>query len=568
MDSHLRLGIRSKEFNMEGSLEHDATPLDTDFSEITQDNFNVHDMYGNRIEPTLGTIIDSTVSSGFGGTYYVVKKGDYDEEKSYTDGSKNTTTRYLRTSIGSNKISCIITNEWNQEYAYSMAQNGIYIPVVDLNSEQVLFTREQYDRIREKMKGLTFYRADNFEIDKNVKNGNILRNAENLKKEAETQISTQEKKTKIVELVKRNMPKTVVEDMIGDISSKTLEFIDTGSTGRGTNIPGDGDFDFMLKCSSMDEQTKMIAQMRTFIYGTPKGGDNEFNIRYEDVTIDGLDTPVDIDVTSEKKELQVEYSSDLCIRDRLDNIRNIYGDEAASQVVDNIIVAKKRLKEIGAYKKSNSDGATELGGFGGIGVENWILQNGGSFILAMETFLDATKDENGKNISFEEFQKRYPIYDFGQNHRANTINKGHDKYVEGLTSSGFDKMKEEFPQILREYGIEYEYEKDGHQIEKIEPEEYNIEEYETQEQNENMQFEKNDDFSYVSEGIMFQSSEEYKIQQDEENQFELYESLIDYKPDGEEYMISDISRMYGLFAKYKGRSEIKEKNEHQETIAI
>ena len=67
---------------------------------------------------------------------------------------------------------------------------------------------------------------------------------------------------------------------------------------------------------------------------------------------------------------------------------------------------KKKLKELGMYKKEGRDGSTEFGGFGGIGVENWILQNGGSFITAMETFLDATKDENGKDVGFEEFKKR------------------------------------------------------------------------------------------------------------------------------------------------------------------
>ena len=492
----------------------DGTPFDTDFSEIGESNLHS--------ETTLRGVLNSTYSKAYyGTTYYVIKKGDYDEEKSYTGGDfEKQKTRYLRTAIGSNKISYIITNEWSEEYAYSMAQNGIYIPVIDRDSEQVVFTIEQYEAIREKMKGLTFYRADNFEIDKNARNEAILQTAEQMKKEAEGQISTEEKREKIVKLVKENMPKTVADEMIGDISRKTLEFIDTGSTGRRTNVPGNGDFDFILKCSSREEQKEMISKMRTFIHGTPTGGDNEFNIRYEDVKIEGLETPVDIDVTSETKKLEVEYSSDLCVRDRLDNIRNTYGEEAVEQVVDNILVAKKKLKEIGAYKKSTSKGSTELGGFGGIGVENWVLQNGGSFILAMETFLDATKGENGEDIRFEEVKKKYPIYDFGQNHRVEIKNDGHDHFIEGLTGAGFTKMKEKFPEILREYGIEYEYKREGHQVEKIE--------------------------------------EFTRIDEKEEEQSKLFESFEEFEPSAEDYTITDYSRVYAMMAKYKVRNQERE----------
>ena len=136
-------------------------------------------------------------------------------------------------------------------------------------------------------------------------------------------------------------------------------------------------------------------------------------------------------------------------------------------VIDNIIVAKKRLKEIGAYKKSTSVGGTELGGFGGIGVENWILQNGGSFLLAMETFLDNTVDENGAEISFEKFKKKYPIYDFGQNHRTSQTKGSYDHYIDGLTLKGFESMKTEFKEILKEYGIEYENSSKKHSVQPV-----------------------------------------------------------------------------------------------------
>lgn len=205
----------------------------------------------------------------------------------------------------------------------------------------------------------------------------------------------------------------------------------------------------MLKCASREEQLEMIVKIKTFLNGKDKGGTNEFNIRYTDVVIDGLDEKVEVDVTSEKKALEIDYSSDMSVRDRLNTIQRKYGDKGLKTVVDNIIVAKKVLKEKGIYKKSGSIGSTECGGFGGIGVENWILQNGGSFVKAMQTFLENTVDENGNEISFKQFKKNYPIYDFGQNHRDDK--KGNDHYIEGLTPVGFSKAKTCFKEILKEY---------------------------------------------------------------------------------------------------------------------
>ena len=428
LPGQLRNGIRSKEFNMVGELYSDGTPFDTDFSEIKKKNL---DGKTNIME-----IINSTFTkTEYGNTYLVVGKDDYDKERSYANDEVGT--RYIRTAEGSTSIKAIITSEWDEKYAYSMAQEGIYIPVIDTKTEEILFTKEQYDKIREKMKGMAFYRADDFEVDKNVENEIILENARKLKEKAKNEISTEEKKAKVIEYINAVLPKTVVQDMTGDASRQNIELIDTGSTGRGTNIPGDGDFDFMLKCVDNRERVNMISIIGGKLNGKVKAGTNAYNLRYEDVIIDGLGVPVDIDVTSEKKSLAVEYSSDMCVRDRLDNIEKVYGEEKRKSVVDNIIVAKKKLKEAGLYKKVGSDKATSFGGFGDIGVENWILQNGGSFILAMETFLDSTKDKDGKDIGFEEFKKVYPIYDFGQNHREDARNDGHDHYSNGLSSQRF-----------------------------------------------------------------------------------------------------------------------------------
>ena len=69
-------------------------------------------------------------------------------------------------------------------------------------------------------------------------------------------------------------------------------------------------------------------------------------------------------------------------------------------VLANIIYAKKILKEAKAYKPFRSD--RTQGGLGGVGIENWILQYGGSFIDAARDFL---RHAEGKE--FIDFQKEY-----------------------------------------------------------------------------------------------------------------------------------------------------------------
>ena len=443
LESVLTNGIRSKEFLFEGTLDSDATPLDTDFSEIDEENLQ---------KETLQKIMESTYSGrAYGSTYYVIKKANYMENDSnYTerdedkDGKK---TRYFRTGIGSTNISAIITNEWQDEQKYSIVKQGFYIPVINLTDGKLLFSREEFDRLSEQMQGLSHYGMSDYTIDENADIPFIKENAEKLYADAEGKTPTEEKKKMLMELIRKNIGKRLTTEVMGDISGDYIELINTGSTGRGTNIPGDGDFDLMLKCASREQQLEMIKKIKDFLSGTAKVGTNEFNIRYEEVKLDGLDEPIEVDVTSEQKKLEVDYTSDLCVRDRLETIRRLYGDEGVQTVVNNIIVAKQKLKEKGCYKKSNSLGATEYGGFGGIGVENWILQNGGSFVKAMQTFLENSKGKNGEELDFEEFKKRYPIYDFGQNHR--TLGKSNDHYIEGLTADGYKELKNVFRNLLQ-----------------------------------------------------------------------------------------------------------------------
>jgi hypothetical protein len=166
------------------------------------------------------------------------------------------------------------------------------------------------------------------------------------------------------------------------------------------------------------------------------------NFRYKKVQVNGLDQPLDIDLSFMSKSERITYSTDMCVRERLDELKKS-DPEGYKYTIANIVLAKRVLKEHGLYKKYGSDGATQYGGFGGVGVENWILQNGGSFSKAIETFLEAAK----KAKSFSEFQEIYPIFDFGQNHMAREYS--HDSFIRGLTPSGYDRMQEVFLEIQK-----------------------------------------------------------------------------------------------------------------------
>ena len=110
---------------------------------------------------------------------------------------------------------------------------------------------------------------------------------------------------------------------------------------------------------------------------------------------------------------------------------------------------KNRLNKV--YKKKDMEG-----GLGGIGVENWILQNGGSFYDAARTFVEASYDNEGKPVSYNNFCRKYEIWNFGQDHyveRENEKNGTHQLLYtnftkENLTEEGYHKMVEALTNYL------------------------------------------------------------------------------------------------------------------------
>jgi hypothetical protein len=490
-------GIRAGEF-LGVDSHSDATPLDTDFSLILPKNN----------ETNLYKTIRNTASSGYGNFFIVLKHSSEKMEFTRTNQSTNieeestivdsidkrndseqirlriqnrTNNSYvnkrlevfasnavgedhygIRTGIGSTDIDYIIVEQWNKKIGYELAMNGTYIPVINGNTEELIFTPEQYDEIRTKMQGLSYYNTGKFVIDETAYVAEAKNEREQLFTSADSNVSTSELEAtknrnaikKLVETALAEQMGLEVEDHVtGNLQNGFVELIDTGSTGRGTNLPGDGDFDFTLKVDKVIlEDPKKMEQLKSALREVLAKPSSEQDskieepngqFRYKKVAIEGAEKPLDIDITFMQKDGKVTYSTDMCVRDRLEGLKR-NNPEGYKYVISNIVLAKRVLKEEGLYKKASSPGATEYGGFGGVGVENWILENGGSFAKAMDTFIETANKSQG----FDDFKDKYPIYDFGQNHMAKSYQ--HDSFVKGLTSQGYARMQERFKELRKE----------------------------------------------------------------------------------------------------------------------
>lgn len=247
-----------------------------------------------------------------------------------------------------------------------------------------------------------------------------------------------------------NMSKKRTEDLLQGI----VEVIDTGSTGRGTNLPGDGDFDFMVridgKILNKSHELKQLLEKSLSTLDTPDENvvTAKGDFRFKGVSIEGLKDKVDIDLSFTKRTDEIEYTTEECIKDRLETIRK-NNLEDYEYVVANILLAKIVLKSAGAYKKSSSpapqDGKKDTrGGLGAVGIENWVLQNGGSFEKAARDFFKVAKGCNG----LSDFQKKYAIWDFGENYMAGD-HYSHDNFVWNMNDKGYSNVVNALEDYIR-----------------------------------------------------------------------------------------------------------------------
>ena len=452
----LQNGSVSKEY-LGASADSDATPLDTDVSMITNSDGTIEDK------------IRLTAAGGYGPIWFVLKndgrfvttRKENDEmlDEKY-DSSKMEVfhTGFLvkdhygiRTGFASSEINYIVTKDYDAKIGLEIAMNGFYIPVVNPKGE-IVFTPEDYDKLRGKMSGLSYFGEEKFAFSNNLITEDTERFAEQIEESNQEVLS---KKSKINSVIQKSLDEVGLQlktNIDGDLTEGFVELIDTGSTGRGTNKPGDGDFDFMMRLdrkilldsSKLGELKKVLLKNLGEENTSDLTSDGDF--RLKDVQMDP-DTKVDIDITFTGKTDKVFYSTDRSLYDRLSTIQK-NNPEGYKYVVANILLAKQVLKDAEVYKPKR--GLNPQGGLGGVGVENWILQNGGSFIDAAKSFVDAAE---GKD--FSEFKSAYQIWDFGDNHLAEK--KGaypHDEFVSNnMSEDGYKKMNDALKKYLNSMEI-------------------------------------------------------------------------------------------------------------------
>ena len=387
----------------------------------------------------------------------------------------------IRTGFGMDKVSYYISDRttrtgkslgWfngnkGEEYTLvsevtklEIALNGFYIPIVDRDSEELIFTPDDYDKMRQQMSGLSYYHTGDYQFapDSDLELGELTLDRESITIPSTSTIiselpasmaETDHKHEVINQAIKQaitNIPElnlSYKDYLDGDLTENIVEMIDTGSTGRQTNAPGSGDFDYLARLdrSILNDPTKK--QQITDALLTAFGRENDGsaivngNLRLKQVSIDGLAEPVDIDITFAQKTNKVQYPTDAALADRLSNIKN-QSETKYQQVLANIIYAKQFLKAAGAYKPRRSPEAKGIGGLGGVGIENWVLQHGGSFKQAARDFLSVADNCSG----FEDFCAHYPVWDYGENHKG-IRSKPHDNFVaDNMNPEGYERMKE------------------------------------------------------------------------------------------------------------------------------
>ena len=516
LEASLDIGNVCKEFlgPFKGTSDSDMTPLDIDFSLINT---------ANGMKKTIYSCISGTPTGfGFGNIYLVTDKNN-PNIRITRDNNGNIDTPYdpMKLEVFSTEaLSGVNAARWGARTGYSLvtdvdyiiykknfeinslkpynedgsvnyvnqtsdvyddlirlkmllAKKGIYKPVYDFTGKLV-FTKKEYDTIRSKLDGISRYKTITEEEKAYpLADTSLLYfpGIDELVTEMQQDRSKQQEKRKIItdkikEILVSSLGATQINDTIlNDLSQGNIDLLETGSTSRGTNVPGDADYDFMTRVGRNDlNNTAAVIRDLNSLFSPQTNISHDNRFRGKDIKLDGIEEPIDIDISFTQKRDKVDYSTDTCLSDLLRTIEKEY-PEQFPLVKANIVYAKKILKAGKAYKSRRSSEAE--GGLGGIGVEYWILQNGGSLINAVNSFLaQAVKD--GNIIPYEEFKDKYQVWDFGKNHEPKEIKIGsserlgssekivfpYDEFVScNMSKEGYLKMTKTLLEFKKKYEI-------------------------------------------------------------------------------------------------------------------
>lgn len=278
--SMLQRGILAKDF-LGGNAMSDVTPLDTDVEKVMKKGETLKDTIASLSHAPV-YCSSNTDGKKLGKIMLVFSKDNFIETRNQNDevskenielleqdSSKkevchNFDTAYgISMGIGSENIKCIIADKYVDKLGLEIALNGFYIPIVD-NDGKVVYTKEMYNNFREKMQGLSHYGEKHFELDETAKKPEMSGIIELVDRSMQDARNKQEKILKTLEEAVNKNGYTLSDERRTDLKPGIVEFIDTGSTGRGTNMPGDGDFDYMVRMDKVlsDNPTEFKNSLR------------------------------------------------------------------------------------------------------------------------------------------------------------------------------------------------------------------------------------------------------------------------------------------------------------------
>jgi len=353
----------------------------------------------------------------------------------------------VRTGFPATEIDFIITKDNSvlppaqelKQLFFEIAENGYYLPITD-ESGTVIFTPEMYDEYRAAFRGLEKFAGQELIFQPTIAGeksfdqlaeiiAKLTENNEYIKRI--TQVISEEIK-KILSKLGVSLRPEFEADLLD------AELLDIGSTNRRTNTPENFDIDLSLRLAAPDfARVAELAQGLKSIIASAKDyfyqeTDGYYQLRFKGLTSIGgkkIEPPLDLDIGFSSRSVLNVYRTHDAIGDKLNYIKNHYGQSAYEQTLANIILTKQILKAGSTYKRGKH------GGFGGGGVENWLLANGGKMENAFKNFKEAAY-ENGQRLTFKDFQAKYRILNPGRDHLLHV----HENFIEVLHANGYETM--------------------------------------------------------------------------------------------------------------------------------
>ncbi len=388
----------------------------------------------------------------------------------------------IRTWIPATEVDYIIYTwdfDWREfeDMCYQIARNGYYIPITD-KDWNIKFTPEMYHKIRLWFNYMDYY--DGFDIQKQ----HWIYET----KEHDNKVYKAEPNSELWKLIKANSPKNnrfidcakenaeIAKDAYNkilyilqekcwitfnskyDTSILWAQLYDSGSTWRWTDIPTkDVDLDFTLLLDA--NEYKRVWEIKQIIEkeidhqesGNEHSTSSGYQMKSKVNNIGKSEERpnwIRLDLLFLKKNQVIDYSSSDAMKEKLHFIAKNPDtwNEDLEWVRTNIIIMKKLLKAKSCYKKLEEEWWMWW-----IGVENWITQNHGNIIEALESFEEVAynwKYEKWKHpIPLNEFQHKYPIFDAWQNYKEWKI----DNFVFKINDRGYKWILE----IIKSYRINW-----------------------------------------------------------------------------------------------------------------